>query len=117
MAQKCNLFLDKGSDFDVTVLLVGVNYEPLDLQDMQFTCMARFIMNPKICKIIMCEVTYPESGEILLKIPYYATEDMRVGEWLYDVEMTYSQGRQRKRILEGHLTVTGEVTHSCYFSY
>ena len=114
MSKVCNLFIEKGSDFLVNVRVTGYNQQPLDLTGMTFKSQAKFL-NDEYTKIdLKCDVDYPESGWFRLHLPYCLSEKMPVGEWHYDVEMSFNCGRRRLRILMGHITVTDQVTSNHY---
>lgn len=116
MAKTCNLYIDKGSDFDAHIQICGVNNKPVDISDFHFSCQAMFVMNPRIKVNIECCLVQPECGYLHLHIPHYNTERMPAGDWKYDVEMCYAnipaENNRRLKVLNGLLVVTDEVTTS-----
>lgn len=109
MSKVCNLFLEKGSDFLVNILCVGINHEPLDLTGMCFRAEMVFVDNSEIRQVLECESDFPQTGWLRLSLPYHETESLPVGQWHYDIECTYNEKR-RLRVLSGHLTVSDNVT-------
>ena len=109
MSKTVNFYLDKGADFSVIVQLIGINRQPLDITGMEFASKAKFMMKDRLKVTIQCIVERPTEGMVRLYIPYSDTERMPVGDWLYDIEMTYPKNR-RLRLLQGKLTVTDEAT-------
>ena len=109
MSKTVNLYLDKGADFSVIVQIIGIGRRPIDLHDMEFASKAKFMMRESMKVAIQCIVERPSEGLLRLYIPYSKTERMPVGDWLYDIEMTYPKNR-RLRLLQGKLTVTEEAT-------
>ena len=116
MAKTCNLYIDKGSDFDAHVQICGVNNKPVDISNFHFSCQAMFVMNPRIKVNVECCLVQPECGYLHLHIPYYNTEKMPAGDWRYDIEMSYAnmpaETNKRLKVLNGLLVVTDEVTTS-----
>lgn len=114
MSKTCNLFLDKGSDFDAHIQILGVNNKPVNVTGFHFSCQAMFINNPRIKVNVDCFTTNASDGYIHLHIPYRHTERMPAGDWRYDVEMTYAdrppENNRRFKVLRGIIVVTDEVT-------
>lgn len=50
-----------------------------------------------------------ERSAILMKMPHSCTEKYPCAQLLYDIEITSSEG-ERHRILQGVITVSGEIT-------
>lgn len=113
MSKKCDLYLDKGSDFYTYVCIRGINYEPLDISDFEFCCNAEFVYDRNLKKQIECLVESAEEGLLLLHLPYFETEDMPPGMWHYNIEATFHKTR-RLRLLEGHIKVSEDFTNNCF---
>ena len=111
MAKFCNLFLDKGADLSVVVQLIGINRQPIDISDMSFACMAKFMMKESVKVNINCVIEDARTGYLRLYLPYHITEKMPLGDWLYDIEMT-DKANRRTRVLQGKLAVNDETTVS-----
>ena len=116
MAKSCNLFLDKGADFDAYIQIVGVNNCPVDVSKFRFACQAHLIMNPRIKVDIRALPDPNRIGIVNLHIPFMTTDTMPNGDQMYDVEMSYKdvcpELNKRFKVLTGKIIVNEQVTTS-----
>lgn len=114
MSKTSTLFLDKGSDFDAHVQICGINNQPIDISNFAFACQMRLIRNPKIKLDVECNVIKPCCGYLNIHIPFYNTQRIPAGDYMYDIQMTYKNrpcGQNRRlKVLGGRIVVTDQVT-------
>lgn len=109
MATVSNLYIDQGSDFNSVVSLTNQDGSPLNLSG--FTVKSQFRKSYQSSSATTFDVAVHSAleGEIRISLPASASTDLNAGRYLYDVEIT-SPGGQRKRVLEGIVVITPEIT-------
>ena len=107
MSAQCNLYLDKGADFNATIIITGINNCPVCINNWKFDCQAQLIYNPKIKVDIVAE---PDER--------IGTERMPTGNWQYDIEMSYknhpAEVNKKLRVLSGKIVVNENITTNCW---
>lgn len=109
MANINNLFVDAGSDYAVVITAAAANGMPLNLTDFEVKSQMRKSYQSSLAHTFTSEVINPVLGKIKLSLTANQTQEIMPGRWLYDVEITKSDGA-RKRIAEGVVTVTPQIT-------
>ncbi len=114
MSAICNLYLDKGADFNAAVIITGINNKPVCINNWKFTSQASLIFNPKIKVDILATADPDHKGILHLYIPYKCTETMPTGNWQYDIEMSYKDYppdvNKRIRVLSGKIIVNDNIS-------
>jgi hypothetical protein len=110
MATIRNLTIDQGSTFSVSIELSDALGNPLDLSDY----VARAQMRKSYGSNSFTEFSVsisdnPAAGGISLALTSEQTRTLRPGRYVYDIEIE-NEEEGVKRILEGIVTVTPEVT-------
>lgn len=118
MSAQCNLYLDKGADFNATVVITGINNCPVCIHNWKFDCQAQLIYNPKIKVDVVAEPDPRIKGALNLYIPAHGTERMPTGNWQYDIEMSYknhpAEVNKKLRVLSGKIVVNENITTNCW---
>jgi hypothetical protein len=116
MNNVADFYLDQGADFNGIVQIKGINNQPVCLHGWHFACQAKYAKNPKIKIDIHPEIDPVHKGILVLRIPYFDTDKMPPGTWLYDIEMCYDDlhvpVNKRMRVVSGKIIVSGQVTTS-----
>lgn len=109
MAAKANIVIDQGSDFSTIITISDENDIPVDITDYTFAAKAKKHYTSSTSYSFVCNVGSGSDGELLLSMTANTTSNIAAGRYVYDCEMTDSDGKIT-RILEGILTVTPQVT-------
>lgn len=110
MAQKYNFNLDQGADFNTEIRLLS-NNAPFDLTNCVVASSMKKNQTSLTSYQFSCTVQDAANGVLQLGMPSSASIDIDAGRFLYDIEVTDSQGKVH-RVLEGIVTVTPSITRS-----
>lgn len=110
MATISNLFIDQGSDFSAIVTLNNQNGTPINLTD--FLVKSQFRKSYQSSTAVTFTVTVHNAlqGKIRIQLPADSSSNVAAGRYLYDVEITSSLTSEKKRVLEGIVVLTPEIT-------
>lgn len=109
MAQTSNLFIDQGSDYSSTITVASGSGAPLNLQNFTVRSQMRKSYGASLAYTFNTEVYDAPTGRIRLTLTATQSEEIPAGRYLYDVEIT-SPGGAKKRVVEGIVTVTPQIT-------
>ena len=112
MANISNLYIDQGSDFSSVITVKAVSGLPLDLTGFTVASQIRKSFSSSAFHTFACEVLDATTGRIRISISASATEAIVPGRWLYDVEITQTSTGKKKRVVEGIVTVTPQITRT-----
>lgn len=106
MAIKTNIIIDQGTDFEFTFNLVDDNDQDIDLTGYTGTAVMRkyYTSNTGYDFGVAVET----DGEVTLSMSNANTADIPAGRYLYDCELTDSEGKV-SRVLEGIVTINARV--------
>lgn len=108
MAIKANIFIDQGSTYSTQLSLTDANGSAVNLAN--YTGAAQLRKHFTSNNAISFGVTLsPSLGTVTLALTANATSQLSAGRYVYDVELTDSEGRI-SRIVEGIATVSPNVT-------
>jgi hypothetical protein len=108
MGTKANLKVDQGSDFITSITLTDDDGDPLNLSG--YTGAAQIRKYYTSTNAVNFDVdVVANTGEVVLSITSNTTNHIVAGRYVYDVELTDSNGVV-SRVLEGIVTITPGVT-------
>jgi hypothetical protein len=111
MATKSNLVIDKGSDFQVSLVVTNTDGTAFNLSGYDATCKLRKHWSSNVSHSLACDTTSDPSGGVLtLSANAAITGNISPGRWSYDVEVKNSSN-EVTRVLQGVFTVTPEITY------
>ena len=110
MATISNLYIDQGSDYSSTITVKTSTGQPLDLTEYTAKSQIRKSYGSQQAYDFVCENAEPTSGKIKLIMSAESTELIKSGRWLYDVEITNINTNMRKRVVEGIVEITPQIT-------
>jgi hypothetical protein len=110
MANKANLVIDQGTDFNTKIDLFDDADQPYDLTG--------FTVKSQMRKNYASETSYDfgathndDLGQIFLSMDNELSGSLEPGRYLYDVEIT-SSSNNISRVVEGIVTVTPGITRN-----
>lgn len=112
MATISNLFVDAGSDYSTVITVASANGSPLILTDYTVKSQLRKSYSSSQFFDFTASVYDATHGKIKLSLTAFQSEAIPAGRWLYDVEITNTSTGARKRVVEGIVTVTPQITQS-----
>lgn len=108
MAIKANLIIDQGCTYSTQMGINDPNGNPINLSS--FTAAGQIRKHYASSNSVSFDCTLvPSTGKVVLSLSANTTNSMRPGRYVYDIELTDSQGRV-SRIIEGIVTITPNVT-------
>lgn len=108
MAQKVNLILDQGTDFESSLLLEDEDGVVIDLTG--FTGRSEIRRHhTSLNATATFVVTVANTGTVTLAMDANTTANVISGRYVYDVELISGTGKV-SRVFEGQVKVTPEVT-------
>lgn len=110
MATISNLFIDQGSDYSSIVTVNSATGVPLNLTGYTAKSQMRKAYASSTAYAFTCEIYNAALGQIRLAMSAAGTEAMTAGRWLYDVEITNTASGIKKRVVEGVVTLTPQIT-------
>lgn len=111
MAIISNLFVDAGSDYSNIITVTTPGGAPLDLTGYTVYSQMRKSYSSSTAYDFTATIHNTSLGQIKLSLTAAQSELIPAGRWLYDVEITSSTGA-RKRVLEGVVIVTPQITQT-----
>lgn len=110
MATISNIYIDRGSDYTSIVTVVSATGLPLDLSGYVAKSQIRKSYNSSQSFTFTATIYSAPSGQIKLALSAAETELIPAGRWLYDVEITHTATGMKKRVVEGIVEVTPQIT-------
>jgi len=108
MGTKANLLIDQGTDFVTSVTLTDDDGVALELTGYTGVAQIRKYYTSATFNTFVVSVT-AATGVVQLQLPAATSNVMDHGRYVYDVELTASDGTV-SRIMEGIVTITPGVT-------
>lgn len=110
MANISNLYIDQGSDYSSIITVKSSTGAALDLTGYTAKSQIRKSYSSSLAYSFECEVTDAVNGKLRISITAANTEQIAPGRWLYDVEITQTSTNRKKRVVEGIVTITPQIT-------
>lgn len=110
MAVISNLVIDQGTDFNVTIRYLNDDATAIDLTGYQARSQMRRSYYSTTATTIAANISNPTDGNVTLILNANTTANLKVGRYLYDVEVVENTTYTVSRIIEGIITVMPEVT-------
>lgn len=110
MAPITNLYIDQGSDYETIMTLS--NGTPIDLTGYTIKSQVRKSYSSTTAYDFTCTVLSAVNGQIKLAMSATASGSIKPGRYLYDVEITNTVAGTKKRVVEGAVIVTGQITQT-----
>jgi len=107
MASKSNIVIDQGTTFNVTFTFVDAVNNPIDFST--YTGASQIRKSYQSTTAYSFSVSLANNGLISLGMNANTTSTLYPGRYLYDLEVTDPSGI-KSRLVEGIVTVTGEIT-------
>lgn len=110
MAVYANLTIDQGSDFYSSIDLEGGNSLPFNLDG--YTARGQIRRTYSSLTAYPFTVTIPnaEQGIIAIELGNTATNQMKAGRYVFDIEIVNSTDGTVTRVVEGQVEITPGVT-------
>ncbi len=112
MAVTSNLYIDQGSDYATIVSVKAANGAPLDLTGYTVKSQMRKSYSSSTAYNFTATVYGALDGQIKLALSSSQSETIAAGRWLYDVEITQTSSGAKKRVVEGIVTITPQITQT-----
>lgn len=112
MATISNLYVDTGSDYSSIITINANDGTPLDLTDYTVKSQMRKSYASSVFYNFTAIVYDAEAGKIRLSLTAEQSEEIPAGRWLYDVEITNSNTDAKKRVVEGIVIVSPQITQT-----
>ena len=115
MAEYEKFTFDQGSDIAVELELVDINGNPKNLSNYSAAAQMKRNYNSDSADTttFSAAITNPLRGELTLTLTNTQTAALKVGSYVYDVEISYQDSSSNtiiERILEGKIRVNPNVT-------
>lgn len=111
MAVQINFVVDQGTSFSAIATIKNEDGSLFNLTGLTPYSQMRKSYYTKTAIEITAEVYGdPVNGDIKLSMPPSVTDGIRAGRYVYDVEVHDATGDYVKRVLQGIITVTPQVT-------
>jgi hypothetical protein len=110
LATISNLYIDAGSDYSSIITVAAANGGPLNLGPYTVKSQMRRSFKSSVAYNFEAVVANASAGQIRIILPADVSEQMEPGRWLYDVEITHSQTGLKKRVVEGVVVITPQIT-------
>lgn len=110
MATISNLYIDQGSDFGAIVTLQNQDGTPIDLSVYTVKSQFRKSYQSSVAVTFTVTVFNATQGKIRIQLPADASSNVAAGRYLYDVEITSTTTGEKRRVLEGIVVLTPEIT-------
>lgn len=111
MAAISNLYIDQGSDYQITVSMTGADGTALNLTGASFLAQLRRSHGSSAVSGTFSTSHDATGGNLTLSLTDVVTASISEGRYFYDVLMTDNAG-SKTRVLEGQATVTPSVSRS-----
>lgn len=110
MAVTGNLYVDQGCDYSSTITVTTPTGQPLNLTGYTVASQMRKSYQSSVFHNFTCAIQDPVNGKVLLSLTATQSEAIPAGRWLYDVEITQTSSGKKRRVVEGIVTVTPQIT-------
>ena len=104
MASLSNLYIDQGSDYQVTITV-----DDTDITGYTVAAQMRKSFCSSTAYNFIAEVSDGPAGRLTLALLGEDSDDIPAGRYLYDVEIT-SPGGSKTRVVEGLVVLTPQIT-------
>lgn len=111
MAAISNLYIDQGSDYQITVSMTGADGSALNLTGASFLAQLRRSHGSSTVQGTFSTAHDSTGGNLTLTLTDTVSASIAEGRYFYDVLMTDNVG-SKTRVLEGQVTVTPSVSRS-----
>lgn len=110
MAVVSNLSIDQGTTYSVTIEVTDNAGTPRNLSGYTARSQMRrsYYTNSNVA--FTANIINPSEGEINLTLTDTQTSNLRLGRYVYDVELVQTSSGSVERIVEGIVTIYPEVT-------
>lgn len=110
MAVVSNLAIDQGTTYTVTIGITDEAGSPRNLTGYTARSQMRrsYYTNSNVA--FTANILNPSDGEVTLSLSSAQTSALRLGRYVYDLELVESSSGSVERIVEGIITVYPEVT-------
>jgi len=112
LAVTSNLYIDQGSDFATIITVISGSGLPLSLNNYTVKSQMRKSYSSSQAYNFTAEVYDAATGRVKLSLTAAQSEAIPAGRWLYDVEITQSGSGAKKRVVEGIVEVTPQITQT-----
>lgn len=110
MAQVFNLAVDQGADFSAEILASDDTGTARDLTGYTGRGQMRRSYYSTSNVAFTVTIPTPETGEVQITLTNATTANLRMGRYVYDIELVKTADGTVERLLEGIVTVYPEVT-------
>ena len=110
MATITNLYVDQGSEYKSIMTLTAANGTPLNLTGYTVASQMRKSYFSSFAHNFTCTVIDAAAGKIQLSLSTESSSAIKGGRWLYDVEITNTTTSEKKRVVEGVVIVSPQIT-------
>ena len=110
MAVVSNLYVDQGSDYTSIVTVISKSGAPLNLTGFVAKSQMRKSFSSSQSFTFLSEIYDAATGRIKLYLSATQSAAIPAGRWLYDIEITQESTGIKKRVVEGVVTVTPQIT-------
>jgi len=110
MAVYSNLILDQGSDFTVLFRYLDDDGNAIDLTGYHAKSQMRRSYYSANATTFSTSVSDPSNGNVTISLNANTTANLKIGRYVYDVEVVENATYTVTRIIEGMITVMPEVS-------
>lgn len=110
MATTVNLYMDQGSEYSSILTLTGSNGTPLVLTGHTVHSQMRKSYYSSKYYEFTCTVEDATAGKIKIAMSSAINNDISGGRWLYDIEIVNTDTGTKKRVVEGIVMVSPQIT-------
>lgn len=110
MATITNLYVDQGSDYASIMTLTGPNGQALNLTGYTVKSQMRKHYTSSTSYDFTCTIVDALTGQIQISMSATVSTPIKAGRYLYDVEITNTGSGAKKRVVEGAVILTGQIT-------
>lgn len=107
MASRANITIDQGTDWSTTINIQDENGDPFNFS--LYTAKAQMRKHFLSSNSLTFNVTLA-SGAITLSLGHSDAANTMPGRYVYDVELIHNSSNLVSRIVEGTVTLTGQIT-------
>ena len=112
MAVTSNLYVDQGSDYSTIITVKSASGAPLNLTGYTVKSQMRKSFSSSTVHNFTATVYDTTAGQLKLSLTSAQSEAIVAGRWLYDVEITQTSSGLKKRVVEGIVTITPQITQT-----
>ena len=112
MAAISNLYIDAGSDYSTIITVASTAGAPLNLTGYTVKSQMRKSYSSSTFYNFTATIHDAVLGNLKLDLTAAQSELIPAGRWLYDVEITNTASGAKKRVVEGIVIVTPQITQT-----